>query len=314
MTTDTTRRIAASALIALGPAAAGAVFFPSRSRLPDPLPVHWNVSGAVDGTAAQTTLGWGVLTVATVLAVAAIIVIYLASPPVAGRFFAAALAFGTWIISGVGVSTVALSIDATAAEEVRLPWWVLIAIVVIPAVLAVATGLILPGKPDAGPGLPLGSDLHFAPGETVVWVDHVTSTWARWAAGAAALVAVAMIFVEPIVALPLGIVAIVGALLSEVTVRIDGAGMHTLWGPMGWPRTVVSLGDIESVRAELIEPVQWGGWGYRVSKRGVAVVIRRGPGMVVSRRRRSDYAVTVPRAEEGARVLAALIARARGAV
>src|SRR5690606_37397451 len=111
--------------------------------------------------------------------------------------------------------------------------------------------------------------------------------------------------------IPLAIVSVALALISEVTVRIDARGVHTLWGPFGWPRPHIPLEQITAARAEHIRPLEWGGWGYRVSPRGIAAVIRRGPGLVISRSGRPDYAVTIPHAAVGADVLNALLTRER---
>lgn len=83
------------------------------------------------------------------------------------------------------------------------------------------------------------------------------------------------------------------AWMHVLVVRIDDNGLRASWGWFGFPRVVVSLSQIRSVRAEHIEALQWGGWGYRITPRGRAMVARSGPGIVVQRLNSSDFAVTV---------------------
>ena len=68
--------------------------------------------------------------------------------------------------------------------------------------------------------------------------------------------------------------------------------MRVSWGPLLWPRADVALTEIAAARVEDINPIDWGGWGYRVTPRGRAYVVRRGPGLVLERHDRPAIAVT----------------------
>lgn len=310
--TTSLRRLCGGALALIAPLTASISYLATRDRVPDPLPVHWDLRGAVDNTAGVGGFFAVTLLVSALLALAALAAIYLARTPIAGRMLAALLAFGAWIAAGVWVTTAIASLGAAGAADVSLRWYSIALLVGVPVTAALAVWAVLPGQwrhPDApavvSPGLVL------APGEVVVWIDHAHATWARWGAVGAALAAVGVFFVAPAVTIPLAVVAVAGALASEIVVRIDARGVHTLWGPFGWPRSRLALHQITAARAEQIEPLQWGGWGYRVSPRGVAIVIRRGPGIVISRSGKPDYAVTIPHAAAGAEVLNALLVRER---
>src|SRR5699024_8279550 len=121
------------------------------------------------------------------------------------------------------------------------------------------------------------STLAFAPGEQVVWIGHAHSSLMRTASWVAAVIGVVVLFLQVSIAIPVLVVALVFAMSCELGVLIDARGVHTLWGPFGWPRPRIALDNIAAASAEHINPVQWGGWGYRVSSRGVAAVVRRGP-------------------------------------
>lgn len=305
------RRLVGAAVALAAPALVLITHAALRGRLPDPLPVHWDLHGRVDNTATIAGFFAGTLVAAGVLALASLAATYLAHSPIAGRMLASLLTFGAWVAAGTWVVTAAVSVGAAEAAVVDLQWYWVAVLIAGPTLVGIATWFVLPGSwqhPDAPAP---SSTLSFAPGEAVVWVDHACMTWGRWVAAVVAVAAVVLFWVARPAAIPLAIVAVALALTSELAVRIDARGVHTLWGPFGWPRTHLSLPQITGARAEQIDPVRWGGWGYRVSTRGVAAVIRRGPGLVLSRAGRPDYAVTIPHAAAGADVLNALLARER---
>lgn len=304
------RRILGAVLALAAPALVLLTYAALSGRLPDRLAVHWDVHGRVNNTAGVVAFFTGTLLVAVVLALAAIAATFLAHSPVAGRMLATLLIFGAWVAAGVWTVTAGVAVGATQVAETPMPWYLVLLVIAVPMVLAALAWVLLPGAwqhPDA-PVRP-ASTLHFEPGESVVWVDQAAMAWAKWVAAVAAVAAVVMFWTLPPAAIPLAVIALALALTSELTVRIDARGVHTLWGPFGWPRPRVPLEQITAARCEEIRPAQWGGWGYRVSPRGVAAVIRRGPGLVVSRSGRPDYAVTIPHAVAGASVLNALLAR-----
>ena len=66
--------------------------------------------------------------------------------------------------------------------------------------------------------------------------------------------------------------------------------------------------QITAAHADTIEPLAWGGWGYRITPRGRAAVVRRGPGLVLSRRDAVPFAVTVDDPQAGADLVNAVVA------
>jgi hypothetical protein len=303
------RRLIGAAVALAAPALVLITYAALRDRLPDPLAIHWDLHGRVDNTASVAGFFTGTLIAAGVLALGSLAATYLAHSPIAGRMLGSLLTFGAWIAASGWAVTAAVSTGAAHAADVDMPWYLVALLIAAPILLGIVTWLVLPGTwqhPDAPTP---GSTLTFAPGEAVVWVDHASMAWGRWVAAVAAVAAVVLFWIVRPASVPLAIVAVALTLTSELAVRVDARGVHTLWGPFGWPRSHISLGQISAARAERIEPLQWGGWGYRVSTRGVAAVIRRGPGLVISRAGRPDYAVTIPHAAAGADVLNALLAR-----
>jgi hypothetical protein len=104
-------------------------------------------------------------------------------------------------------------------------------------------------------------------------------------------------------------VAIVGVLvgvlcwlMSSLEVRVTDSELVVAFGPFGWPRRTIPLREIRSADVIAIEPMDWGGWGYRwiPSAKASAAVIRRGPGIVLQLVDGRRFAVTVNDATAGA--------------
>src|SRR5699024_2484071 len=123
-----------------------------------------------------------------------------------------------------------------------------------------------------GPTITLGET------ERATWIGHAHSTPMRILSPLLMAAAAVAVFFSVQIAIPLGVVGLATAWTSVLAVRIDRRGVHTLWGPFGWPRPRIAPENIASAHASDINPLEWGGWGYRVSRNGVAAVIRRGPG------------------------------------
>jgi hypothetical protein len=98
------------------------------------------------------------------------------------------------------------------------------------------------------------------------------------------------------------VVGVAGWLLSSLEVRVDDDAVVVAFGPFGWPRRVIGLGEIREVSAGQIEPTEWGGWGYRWIPwaKASAAVIRRGQGIILGLEDGRRFAVTVADARAGA--------------
>jgi hypothetical protein len=105
------------------------------------------------------------------------------------------------------------------------------------------------------------------------------------------------------------VVGVLGWLLSSLEVRVDPQRFVVAFGPFGRPRRTIRIADLREASAIVVEPREWGGWGYRWIPwaRASAAVIRRGPGIelvLVDGRR---FAVTVNDAVDGAKAASAAI-------
>ncbi|ARC58431.1 hypothetical protein AS850_15195 [Frondihabitans sp. 762G35] len=105
---------------------------------------------------------------------------------------------------------------------------------------------------------------------------------------------------------------LVGALAvvatSRARVEVDARGLRVRSAVFRFLLFRVSRSRIDTARATTIEPMRWGGWGFRYTGASVALVVRRGPGLVVETLRGPSAAVTMT--EQDARAAAAALAPA----
>jgi hypothetical protein len=180
----------------------------------------------------------------------------------------------------------------------------------------VAGAWLARGRPDHPPSTVTVAPAELAPDDTVVWVGRQTAGPALVVPAAAVVAATALVAVVPgvdrVATLAVGgvLVLVAAALLTftRAAVAVSERGLDVRLG-FGRPHVVVPLGDVTSVGVQHVEPMAFGGWGYRVVPGARAVVVRRGEGLRVGRRGRPDLIVTVDGAADAAAVLQGLIAR-----
>ncbi|MGH3446718.1 MAG: hypothetical protein ACRDQA_21465 [Nocardioidaceae bacterium] len=302
-------KVAVGVLALIAPLAVWLAHLTYGDTTPDPLPTHWGTHG-VDGTTAATPYFVGCLVASAALAVAAVAALWWAHSAHAARMLTCLLVFCGWVAGAIYVESMILSRHSVDAYSVSMPWYVIVATVVVPALAGVTTWFLVPASHPAHQVSVTPTTLTLRPGERATWLGHAHSTPIRIGSAVGAGAAAVLVFFEPQVAIPVGIVAVALAWTSVLAVRVDEAGVHTLWGPFGWPHPVIALDRIASAHAQRIDPWKWGGWGYRVTGKGTAAVVRRGPGLVIERVTGPAYAVTVDGAAEAADLLNALLDRA----
>lgn len=296
----------------------------AADRLPDPIATHFGAQGADGFTGRVPTmfisagLGFGLgLMFALVLIVSAR----------SGRLVRTqdsaydpirVMVATSWGVGGfIGVlifaGTVA-NLDATDARQVSLPVLAFAAAAAIGLLLAAVGWLAAPRAPVSADSpseikpLPLGAT------ERVSWSRRVSAPWMVLAGIVMLAIGVVTGFVaQPWVGVLLALSSLLLIQLALVRVVVDQRGLTVGTGPFGWPRWQLSPEEITEVAAEELSPVRYGGYGIRMIPGSTAVLLRGGPGIVVTRRSGRRFAVSVDDAETGAGVLAGIIDRtARG--
>jgi len=283
------------------------------SRLPDPIAVHWGVDGLPDGSAP-------VVVDAVLMAVAAALVAFL--PPLAAargdrgtaramlalsHGMAALLVLLRW-------STLERNLDATVWTEAGTTSLLDVVLLLLLAAPFALIGWWLGGRhPDLPRPIRAVLPFQLPLDGHLLWTGRQAWPFARvlgsvLVAGGAAITATR--YAAGTMAAG-GTLILIGLLLwmtTSIAVSTGPAGLKVRFGPLGWPAIHVPLAEIDGIEVEDVEPLAYGGWGYRVTPGVRAVVIRRGSGLRVRRTGRADLVVTVDDAATAAGVLAAHLA------
>ena len=277
--------------------AAIALPIPHADNLPDPIATHWGLDARPDGSL-DPTVFW--LTVTGVwVALWALLVVRSRKGGALPEAVPILAAGG--FIAGLMITTV-------AADDGAASWRDAGEVGIVEVLIAVGAGLLFGGlalllerghelaEPAGTPG---PATIGLGAGEHAVWVGHASSPGMALAGSLGALgLAAGGLFVEGsagwILVGSAFVVAIAITWVSIVRVTASERGLRIAFGPFGWPSKHMPLERIERAEATEIEPLRWGGWGYRWAGPGrSAVVIRRGPGLVLDLRGGGRFAVTV---------------------
>lgn len=281
-----------------------------RARLPDPIAIHWGIDGMPDGSAPLVVDALVMLLATALVALVPLLAAGGADRRDARLLVAVGQGMGAFFLL-LRHRTLALNLDASVwsdAGALTLMDLRVLALLVLPAA---ALGWCIAGaRPErvrqvrepARVALPSDADL--------AWVGHQSWPLGRLLGPllAAAGAALAAVRVTPDGLIIGGTLAFTGLLvwgLTSITVAVGPAGLRVRFGPLGWPGVRVPLGSITRVELEDVEPLSYGGWGYRILPGVRAVVIRRGEALRVARSGRPDLIVTVDDAATAAAVLAA---------
>jgi hypothetical protein len=278
--------------------------------LPDRVATHFAADGAPDGWGSPWTVLW-----ITAVAVAAAVVCGVLALRFRDRRTAALLVLVVnALAAALAAVWIAVAVTNTSGDP-TFPWWwvgiVLAAMVVVSVPPVVALVRAAPPVPafDVAP-------LAVGPGARVAWRASTGAWW--FAALGVAVVALGVLCV--VVTAPgsvggavvsgvlFGLAALSALVLARVECTVDRRGLRLTSTWTRIPLMRVPLDRIDSCGWEQVSPGQWGGWGYRISGRGVAYVVRSGPGLVARLGGGGARMVTVADAERGAAALGALLA------
>ena len=315
-----------------------------QARLPVPMATHWTFDGTTNGTMSLSQLLVVVLPLALITwALGAVAVVFGRDRRVRFRAERAAMAWCCAVTAFVAATlalTVGVNLDQPSAASAHLPAVAIVVVLLVaaffgvlgwalagapPEVAAVAVAApvaldaTVPGAPtEVGPGsvaerILAVPEVALGPGQRPVWHRHLTSTWLL-ALTVVSLVAAAFIAVFAwLPGLVLALCALCTAPLASITVVVDRNGLDVRFGPLGWPRKHLPLAAIAAVSAEDIDPMRWGGWGYRILPGRSAVVLRSGPAVVVDLVGGKRFCVTIDDPEPGVALLRAYLVGSRPA-
>jgi hypothetical protein len=303
--------LAAISLI-LPPLAIALSWFAWSDALPARIASHWSGLGyADDSLPTQGVFLFAIITT-SIAALAGLVVLVL--PQISKRMnratafwlgMASGLAMTVWLIPAW------LTYQAGSAEGAVLGAWI------IPMMASALYGVIpyalIPRvvlEVNAGAGrLPL------APTEVGAWSRTITSSVFVWTFVLMLVIGV-VAFGGAIIAgylqdallglVVFGLAILLVALLVRLRVTIDWRGFRLVSSFFGIPLKRIPLKDIQTVETATLRPSEWGGWGYRMMPGRSALILRNGPGMIITTTSQKQFAVTLTDPGTPAALLATL--------
>jgi len=265
-------------------------------RYSDPLAVHWGVSGEANGTLplwlyAVAMIGgmvlawWGLIS---------------ATRTGPNAPLAAVVYFIIGLLVAVNAQVLYFNLDAATWEEARNLDPITFGGVMLIGILAGGLGWLLGGGRK---GVPEDVELELPETTATTWSGRSSNLWM-------ALIAVIPIgfafVVEPIWSGVLVVVAVLVIIFAFVEVDVDESRVAVGLGPVGIPRRNYRMDEITHGGAIEVQPLAYGGWGWRIRPGRRSYIIRGGPAIRVERANGVAIVVTVDDAPEGAAVIDSL--------
>lgn len=292
------------------------------NQLPDPVAIHWGVSGVVDGFGPKAMVLWmtGLLGVGLPLLMTVPVLVTLRRG-VRGpnlRFMVAIAAFFSvfmvWLFTGSLYIQRGL-VDATETGSIGP---VLGSGILIGVVVGVLAWFLQP-RQEPVVAEEAAVPLSVGPTEKAVWTADVgISVPVIIAIGLTALAsavgAAAVWFSGQIgAAVGLTVVAVTFGVLavgfSRATVMVDERGL-SVKAALGWPRFAVPIEDVVSVATQEVSGLaEFGGYGIRAIPGAFGVILQSGDAISVTRQNGRRFVVTVDDAGTGAGLLQAYAQR-----
>ncbi|CCE76244.1 DUF1648 domain-containing protein [Clavibacter nebraskensis] len=304
--------VAPAAVIALALGVAAVLLAPT---LPGRIAVHFAADGTPDGWGAP----WVMLAVAAGLALVAV-ALAVAALRARDRRTAATVVLVANLVAGIlATGWIAIAASAAVGDGTFPVGWgvLLLGVGAVAAAVPVAV-LVRAAGPIPAHDVP---PLEVPATARVAWRGRTGSGWFAGIGAAVVVLGLVAAASAPagdagtaaLTGIPLVVAGLAMLALGRVEVTVDRRGFRVVSACTRIPIMRVPLARIESAGWEDVSPGQWGGWGLRVSGRGLAYVTRSGRGLVVRLRGGRARLVTVADADRGAAVLEALLAGRRAA-
>ena len=270
--------------------------------LPDPVATHWSPGGQPDGSLSKSGAALLLVAMPAAWAAAGALIVRFGRGPV--------VHIGA-LLGGVGALTAVVT-WAEVLANVHAPTWhhtgtavlySLIPAFAVGGAVTVSVWRLAPGTLPPVPTAPRPG--HPAPGEMAAWTGHARAAWG-WAPPLAVFglgVAVVVITGEGVVGVPAIAFGLALSAFDSIRVTVDRTGLDVRYSWLARPVTHIPLEQVINASAIDLRPSEWGGWGYRGSRRAfgrAAVVLRAGPAIRLDLTDNRTFAVTVDDAATGA--------------
>ncbi len=277
------------------------------NRMPDVVAVHWGAGGAPDGGLAKGVAF--LLPLGLFLAVWGFAVVTSRQPSRTLPGMAAVVGFVAGIMATVSWIVVDRNLDAESWESAGdvSPMMILLPVLAAAATAALSAWMALrvpmPSRPE--PGSTPVADL---PSGRVAWIGTATSR-SIWIA--VVLLLGLALFTPSIVSILFLVLAVLIAQFGRVMVTITDGEVRWAAGALQFPRGSYPMSEIAQATVLDINPLDYGGWGYRKFPGGTAIVVRRGEGISIDLLDGKERVVATDGAYEAAGIINALVRRNR---
>lgn len=218
-----------------------------------------------------------------------------------------------WLTSAAGARGVAdpLTVELGARGLLLFAWpvYALIPLVLLPK--PAAPHAVVAESREVAP-------MELGPDDVVAWSRTVTSP--MFAVVAIVMVALGAVLFGPPLARGEGgalnwgfavylIGIVIVALFASFRVSVDWRGLRVSSTLLGIPLQRVAPAQVVDAQATELVPMEWGGWGYRITPGRSAIVLGSGPGLVVTKQGGTQFAISLCDPEQPAAILRALAER-----
>ena len=278
-------------------------------RLPDRIATHWGPGGTPDRFSSFTAFFVAALVAGAVCGAVAVVAAARMRGTAGFRF--AVTGAGTVAGGTAGAFAATAQVNLADPTDPRLDWRLALFLV------GLAWGLVVQQvagpSPATGPAPESAEPLPLGPSERAAFATTLTSPLLTGTAAFTGAVVLALaLTVSPGLWIVLLVPLAVTVCFARIRVTVDRRGLRLVAALIGLPLKRIPLARIEAAQTATIEPTAWGGWGYRVMPGRSALVLRRGPGLVLHLDGGWQFAVTLDRPEVPAGLLATLGTRPKG--
>lgn len=281
-----------------------------HEQLPEYVAFHWDASGRVDGTVLAEPL-FAMAMTATILGfVIGVVVLLVPRMDLKTRrgsmyWLGAAPAFiaAGWLVPA------GLTHRAGSASGAHLEGW--LALFLLALLYGVIPYSLTPKTPPASPRSPRA--LILKPTEAGAWSGTITTALLYVVAFAAGGLGVGLNIVALVdgefsalnaLGLAVTVLAVLAVLsFASLRVTVDWRGFRVVSLLTRMPVKRIPLGQVRDVQVTDLHPAEWGGWGYRVTVGKSAVILRSGPGIVVTTHDGKRFALSLRNPETPAGLL-----------
>lgn len=319
------------------------------SKTPEPMAIHWGLTGTPNGTADKLVFAITTLLVILIFGVAAVTTTTIAvkrnrqisssanSSDTTSFYlipFHWIMTFLTATVSLSALSTVIVNYNQPNWHLVKFPFLALLAMLMVPVITAststygitkllpTSTAVSVDNVTDNQQPSSTALDINLASGKKAVWYGSAVNSVMRIVTVLFLILFGMAVTVGQLSAIPLSLIipltlssallAVAFSFFTSIQVSITQREVTVAYGVWRYPKTHIPIERINHAESIFVNPLQWGGWGYRGSlklMKRAAIVLRKGEGIKLYLKNNSVIVITVDGSVQAAQVVNSIVGR-----